>query len=481
MTLQLLDFMPAMPEIVLLVMVCVTILAELFLSKRIPSVSYLLAQLTLVLLFVLSCFQCGEFRTVAFHGLFVSDDISVVLKLFIYIAAFLSFFYSRTYLKDRDIPKGDFYILGLLSVLGMMVLVSAHTLLTVYLGIELMSLPLYAMIALKRNDTIATEASLKYFIMGAVASGMMLYGMSMIYGATGSLNLADIATRAATIWSSQALLFSFSVVFLVLGISFKLAVVPFHMWAPDVYEGAPTAVTIFLSSAPKLAALGMAFRLLALGLPFMHQKWQPLIIIVSVLSVVIGNVFAIYQNNLKRLFAYSGISHMGYVLMGFLAGSQDGYSASLFYMLAYSLMAVASFGLLLLMSKLGFEAVEISHLKGLNQRSPLLAGMMLLVLLSMAGVPPLVGFFAKLLIIKSLVDAGLISLAILAMLFAVVGGFYYLRIIKTMYFEAPAETLDVSYVQKPLQVMFSLNALSLLVLGLIPNALVALCLQAFAN
>ncbi len=480
MTFQWVDIIPVTPEILLLIFACLAIVTELFLSERCRSATYVVAQIALILLFVLSFLQCGEFRSTHFNGLFVSDDVSVLLKLFIYVSAFFSFYYSRTYVEERDIPFGDFYILGLFSILGMMVLVSAYNLLTIYLGLELMSLPLYAMIALKRKDEKTIEAALKYFVMGAVASGMMLYGMSMLYGATGTLAISEIATRAGAIWASHLLLFSFSVVFLMLAIAFKLATVPFHMWAPDVYEGSPTAVTIFISSAPKLAALGMAFRLLAFALPFMHQKWQPLIVVISVLSVILGNVFAIYQSNLKRLFAYSGISHMGYVLMGFLSGTQAGFSASLFYTLVYSLMAVASFGLLLLLSRSGFDSQHIDDLKGLNQRSPLLAAMMLLVLLSMAGVPPLVGFFAKLLIIKSLVDAGLVTLAVVAMIFAVVGGYYYLRIIKTMYFDAPDNEMELQP-SSALSIVYSVNALALLILGLFPNMLVSLCYQAFAS
>lgn len=474
------DLIPAMSEIAVLIMVCVALLGELFLGKRVKNITYITVQLTLIFAFVLSSFQLGLYRTTAFNGLYVSDDMGTLLKSMIYLTALLSFFYGRQYLDDRAVPKGDFYLLGLLSVLGMMVLVSAHALLTVYLGLELMSLPLYAMIALKRDDRKASEASLKYFVMGAVASGMLLYGMSMIYGATGSLEMTEINAHVTSSFQSQHLLLSFAIVFIVAGIAFKLAVVPFHMWAPDVYHGAPSAVTIFISSAPKLAALGMAYRLLVFALPGAAVDWQQLLIIVSLLSVILGNVFAIAQSNIKRLLAYSGIAHMGYVLFGLLVGTNEGYSAALFYILIYGLMAVAGFSLIILMSKKGFEAENISDFKGLNQRSPWLALMMMLVMLSMAGVPPLIGFFSKMLIFKALLNAGFVWLSVLGILFAVVGAYYYLRIIKTMYFDEP-DIVEPLRVTPDMQLVFSINALALLLLGLFPNTIVTLCLQAFAS
>lgn len=474
------DLIPAMPEIAVLIMVCVALLGELFLGNRIKNITYMVVQLTLIFAFVLSAFQLGLYRTIAFNGLFVSDDMGTLLKTMIYLTALLSFFYGRQYLEEREMPRGDFYLLGLISVLGMMVLVSAHALLTVYLGLELMSLPLYAMIALRREDRKASEASIKYFVMGAVASGMLLYGMSMIYGATGSLEMTSINAHVSSSFQSQHLLLSFAIVFIVAGIAFKLAVVPFHMWAPDVYHGSPSAVTIFISSAPKLAALGMAYRLLVFALPAAAVDWQQLLIIVSLLSVALGNVFAIAQTNIKRLLAYSGIAHMGYVLFGLLAGTNEGYSAALFYILMYGLMAVAGFSLIILMSKKGFEAENIEDFKGLNQRSPWLALMMMLVMLSMAGVPPLIGFFSKMLIFKALMNAGFVWLSVVGILFAVVGAYYYLRIIKTMYFDEPDLTTPLA-VTYDMQLVFSVNAIALLLLGLFPNTIVSLCFQAFAS
>jgi NADH-quinone oxidoreductase subunit N len=477
---QIPDFLPAMAEIAVLVMICVALLGELFLGRCVKNIAYIIVQLTLVFAFVLSSFQLGLFRVTTFNGLFVSDDISTLLKSVIYLTAFLSFFYGRHYIDDRKMPRGEFYLLGLISVLGMMVLVSAHSLLTLYLGLELMSLPLYAMIALRRDSMVSSEASLKYFVMGAVASGMLLYGMSMLYGATGSLDISVIAAHVASSWQAQHMLLSFAIVFLVAGISFKLAVVPFHMWAPDVYHGSPSAVTIFLSSAPKLAALGMAYRLLVFALPAAQVDWQQLLIIVSLLSVILGNVFAIAQSNIKRMLAYSGIGHMGYVLFGLVAGTSEGYSAALFYILIYGLMSVASFSLVVIMSRAGFEAENISDFKGLSKRSPWLAFMMLLVMLSMAGVPPLIGFFSKMLIFKALLNAGFVWLSVVGLLFAVVGAYYYLRVIKTMYFEEPDLT-EALVINKDLTFVFSLNALALLGLGLFPNAIVYQCLQAFLS
>ncbi len=479
MTLAMLNIMPASAEMAVLTMACISLLVELFIGRKCKHAAYYIVQLALIIAAVLSSFQLGQYRSLSFNGLFVADDVATLLKFFIYAAAFLSFLYSRHYLDDRKIPSGDFYVLGLFSTLGMMVLVSAHSMLSIYLGLELMSLPLYAMIALRRDDGVATEAAMKYFVMGALASGLLLYGMSMLYGATGSLDLSEVATRLPLVMQTQQLLVSFSVVFLVVAICFKLAVFPFHMWAPDVYQGAPSAVTIFLSSAPKLAAVGMAYRLLVFGMPMSAGQWQQLLILVSLLSVIFGNLFAIAQTNIKRLLAYSGIAHMGYVLFGFVAGTPEGYAASLFYVLIYGLMSVAAFALIIILSRLGFEAENIEDFKGLNTQNPWLAFLMLLVMLSMAGVPPLVGFFSKLMVFKALVATNHLVLAVLGMLFAVVGAYYYLRIIKVMYFDKPAMEEQQS-LSPGLTIAFSFNSLALLVLGLLPNTLMFLCLSAFS-
>ncbi len=469
----------AIPEMFVLSMITLAILAELFLAKRCRHITYAVVQFALVGAFILTCFQLGQARNFAFTGLFVADDIATLLNLFIMLSAFFGFFYSKQYVEDKNIASGEFYILGLFSVLGMMVLTSAHSLLTVYLGLELMSLPLYALIALKRDCAKASEAAIKYFVMGAIASGILLYGMSILYGAVGSLDLGVIAAKTSQVWALQPKMLSFAIVFLVVGVCFKLAVVPFHMWAPDVYQGAPSAVTILISSAPKLAAAGMMFRLFALGLPVLQSQWQPLFVMVAGLSVIIGNLLAVVQTNLKRLFAYSGIAHMGYMLFGLIAGTSEGYSASLYYICVYGLTATAAFGLIVLMSRAGLEAENIEDFKGLNSRSPWLAAMLMIVLFSMAGVPPMVGFFTKLMVLQSLVNTGFMNLALLGLLMAVIGAFNYIRIIKTVYFEKNDVTSDL-LIAKPMKAVFSINALSLLVLGIFPNILIQYCIAAFA-
>lgn len=474
------NFAIALPEIFVLAMGALTLLAEIMLGKKYRNLSYLLVQVTLIVATILSYAQVGEFSTVSFSGLFVSDDIANILKIFIYISAFGAFYYSHQYLEDKEIPQSEYYILGLFSTLGMMVLVSAHSLLTIYLGLETLSFPIYAMIALRRHSEHAIEASLKYFVMGAIASGILLYGMSMIYGATGSLDLSTIASTVASIQSTQHLMLSFALMFIIVGIGFKLASVPFHMWAPDVYTGAPSAATMFLSTAPKLAAMGMAFRLLLVALPSIATQWQPILIALALLSTVVGNLVAIAQKNIKRMLAYSAISQVGYALFGLLAGTQAGYAAALFYMAVYALMALAGFGLIVMMSKAGFEAEHIEDFKGLNTRNPWLAFMMMIVMFSMAGVPPTVGFFAKLLVLKALIDVNLAWVALVGVLFAVVGAYYYIRIIKVMYFDSPKINEPI-VISADLRLVFSLNALSLLVLGLFPGGLIQACMNAFTG
>ena len=479
MSIELAQIANAIPEIFILILATSAILAELFVGPRCRNISYFVVQGAIIGAFILTAFQVGVSSNVIFSGLFISDDIAAVLKLFVLLSSFFAFNYSRQYIEDRNIPTGEFYILGLFSVLGMMVLISAHSLLTIYLGLELMSLPLYALIALKRESGTASEAAMKYFVMGALASGILLYGMSMLYGALGTLDLGMIAERTPSAWQTEPLMLSFALVFLVVGVCFKLAAVPFHMWAPDVYHGSPSAVTILISSAPKLAAAGMMFRLFVLALPSIKMQWQPLFIIVSVLSVIIGNLLAVVQTNLKRLFAYSGIAHMGYMLFGLIAGTNEGYAASLYYISVYGITSVAAFGLIVIMSRMGLEAENISDFRGLNSRNSWLAAMMLIILFSMAGVPPMVGFFTKLLVLKALVSSRFIVLALVGLLCAVIGAFNYIRIVKSMYFESAEVDADLAVSSSSL-VSFSFNAIVLLLLGIFPNALIKLCMQAFS-
>jgi len=470
----------ALPEMIVLVTACVSLLGDLFLRHRFPSIAYISATCGVLLAAFVSYLYIGQFSAVILHGLFISDDMAQLMKLFILLAVVLCFFYSKQYNDERKIPAGDYYVLGLFSTLGMMTLVSAHSFLTVYLGLELVSLPLYAMTAMRRSDGDASEAALKYFVMGAIASGMLLYGISLVYGATGNLDLHDVANTISLNGLQHSSLLSFALVFIIAGVGFKLAAIPFHMWAPDVYDGAPTSVTIFISSAPKIAAVGMMLRILTLGLVDLSSTWQQMILIMALLSTGLGSVLAIAQSNIKRLLAYSTIAHLGYVLFGVLSATSAGYSASLYYVLVYALMSAAAFGLIILMSRSGVEIEQIDDLKGLNKRSPWLAFLMMIVMLSMAGVPPTVGFFTKLLVLKALVDAHMTWVAVLGLIFAVIGAYYYLRIIKVMYFDDAVDSAPVQ-ISKTANVIFSTNCLLLLFWGIFPSTLVTACINAFAS
>ncbi|WED43158.1 NADH-quinone oxidoreductase subunit NuoN [Legionella cardiaca] len=470
----------ALPEMIVLITACVALLGDLFLRHRYKSIAFIIAEIGLILAAGVSFLFLGSFKTTILGGLFISDDMAQLMKLFIYLCVFLGFFYSRNYIDERQIPSGDYYILGLFSTLGMMVLVSAHSLLTIYLGLELLSLPLYAMTAIRRTNSDAAEAAMKYFVMGAIASGMLLYGLSLLYGATGKLDLLDIANAVAANWQQQNMLLSFALVFILAGVGFKLAAMPFHMWAPDVYQGAPTSVTLFLSTAPKVAAVGMGLRLLTLALPDASAQWQQLLIVMALLSTGLGNMLAITQSNIKRLLAYSAISHIGYALFGILAATAAGYAAALYYVLVYALMTVAAFGLIVLMSKNGVEIEAVDDLKGLNKRNPWIAFMMLIIMFSMAGVPPTVGFFTKLLVLKALVDVNLTWVAVLGLIFAVMGAYYYVRIVKVMYFDEATDANQLQF-STPMNLVFSANCLALLFLGIFPAGLISACINAFAS
>lgn len=468
----------ATPEIIILATACIALLGDLFVRERCSSIALYCSLIGLALAGLSSYVLLNQYQMVIFNGLFISDDIAHLMNLFISISAFLCFWYSKDYINERKIASGDYYVLGLFSTLGMMILVSAHSMLTIYLGLELLSLPLYAMTAIRRTNSDASEAAMKYFIMGAIASGMLLYGISLIFAATGQLDLSLIAQAISTNWQEQSGLLSFALVFITVGVGFKLAAAPFHMWAPDVYEGAPSSVTLFISTAPKIAAMGMAIRLFTLGLVDIAAQWQHLLLIMALLSTGLGNLLAITQTNIKRLFAYSAISHMGYALFGLLAATAAGYAAALYYVLIYALMSVGAFGLIVLMSRDGIEVEQITDLKGLNKRNPWLAFMMMIVLFSMAGVPPTVGFFVKLFVLKALIDVQLTWVAVLGLAFAVIGAFYYLRIIKVMYFD-DTDAAPV-HLSRLTTVLFSANCLSLLYFGLFPGALVAACMSAFS-
>lgn len=470
------NFLLALPEIFILGMACVLLLIDLFLKDQDRYLTYLFSLFTLILVAALTIHGYSGERQISFNGNYVADGISQVLKLGVYFAVFVVFVYAKDYLRDRNMFKGEFYTLGLFGMLGMMIMISAHSLLALYLGLELLSLSMYAMVAMQRGSTGASEAAMKYFVLGAIASGMLLYGMSMIYGATGTLDLTGIANKAAT---ADKTLMAFGLVFLLVGVAFKLGAVPFHMWLPDVYEGAPTAVTLYIGSAPKIAAFALLIRLLGGGLMNLHDQWQSILIILAVLSMAVGNIVAIAQTNLKRMLAYSTISHVGFLLLGVLTGTQSGFSASMFYALTYVLMALGGFGMIMLISRKGFEGDKLDDFKGLNKRSPWYAFMMLILMFSMAGVPPFLGFWAKLSVLEAVIASGMIWLAVVGVVFSVIGVFYYLRIIKLMYFDEPAseEELECS---ADMRFMISANALMVLAIGLFPGALMAVCAAAFS-
>jgi NADH-quinone oxidoreductase subunit N len=437
-----------------------------------------LAQLALLGTLFLTLNSMSTETVLTFSDTFVRDPMSDILKVAIYLATFITFLYSKDYLRDRGIFKGEFYLLGLFGALGMMILVSAHNLLTLYLGLELLSLSLYAMVAMQRDSILASEAAMKYFVLGAIASGMLLYGMSIIYGLTGTLDLGAIATQITS--QTPGVLLSFGLVFIIVGIAFKLGAVPFHMWVPDVYQGAPTAVTLYIGSAPKIAAFAMLMRLLVDGLMGLHAQWEGILIILAVLSMGIGNLLAIAQGNIKRMLAYSTISHVGFLILGALTGTKSGFAASMFYTLAYVLMSLGAFGIVMLLSRKGFEAENLDDYKGLNARSPWYAFMMLIVMFSMAGVPPFLGFWAKLVVLQEVIAADMTWLAVVGVVFSVIGAYYYLRIIKLMYFDQAEDTTPlVSSLDTRL--MLSLNGLAILGLGLFPGGLMAVCLAALSG
>lgn len=464
----------AVPEIFILSMACIILVVDLFLTEKNRHITYFLSQLTLVVAFFLTLNLFSNETFYIFSDTFVADPMSSILKLGIYIATFVTFLYSKDYLKERNIFSGEYFVLGLFGVLGMMIMTSASSFLTLYLGLELLSLCLYAMVALQRDSSIASESAMKYFVLGAIASGMLLYGMSMLYGATGSLDLQVISQQLSSVTDKTIL--AFGLVFVIIGVAFKLGAVPFHMWIPDVYQGSPTAVTLYIASAPKIAAFAMLMRLLVGGLLELHAQWQGILIILAVASMAIGNIVAISQMNIKRMLAYSAISHVGFLMLGVLSGSAEGFAASMFYIITYVLMSLASFGMIIIMSRKGFEADKLDDYKGLNQRNPWFAFMMMFIMFSMAGVPPFVGFWAKLSVLKAVVSADLLWLAAVAVVFSIIGAFYYLRIIKVMYFDKAEDTQAIECATD-LRWVFSINAALILFIGLMPDSLIALCKQ----
>ena len=469
---------PAYPELFMLIALCVILVADLFVADENRIVTYGLTQAALIACTFVTWFSAPLQPVYTFSGMFVADLMSGVLKVLVCVAVMIVLAYSRPYVSARGLFRGEFFVLLLFATLGMMVMISANHLLVLYLGLELMMLSLYSMIALQRDSPMATEAAMKYFVLGALASGLLLYGMSMIYGATGTLEITELAQLISE-GSVIGVVLVFGLVFIVAGIGFELGVVPFHMWVPDVYQGAPSAVTLFVSSVPKIAGFALIIRLLgqALGAEHLTVEWQQMLVVMAVLSIVIGNVTAIVQTNLKRMLAYSTISHMGFVLLGVLAGDENGYSAAMFYMIVYVLMNLGAFGILLLLSRSGFEAENLEDFKGLNQRSPWYAFVMLLVMFSMVGIPPTVGFYAKLAVLQALLTAGYLGVAVVAVLFSVVGAFYYLRVVKLMYFDAPTDHQPITPAAD-IKMLMGLNGAAVLFFGVVPQPLMALCLYA---
>ena len=469
----------ATPEIFLLVMTCVVMVLDLFTpaDKR-EGRLFILSIGTLALL-CFTLYGLGNPMVAprfAFNGMFVVDGMAVILKFAIAISVAMVIVYSRAYLAARKLFTGEFIALIMFATLGMMIMVSANHFISLYLGLELLALSSYAMVALNRDSATSTEAAMKYFILGALASGLLLYGLSMIYGATGSL---DVSRVASVIRASRGIdpLIMFGLVFTVSGLAFKLGVAPFHMWVPDVYHGAPTAMTLFIGSAPKLAAFGFIMRILADSLGGAVGDWQGMLVILSVLSMALGNIIAIAQTNLKRMLAYSTISHMGFLLLGILAGTKNGYASGMFYVITYVLMTAGSFGMIMLLSRAGFEADNIDDFKGLNQRSPTYALLMLFIIFSMAGIPPFLGFWAKLAVLEGVLNAGYTWLVVFAVLMSVIGAFYYLRIIKVMYFDRPTDTSPIA-ATLDMRGLLVINAFALLALGIFPGALMTACLNA---
>ena len=473
------DFMPVLPELFVLTMTCLVLVVDVFLEQRQRHITYGLAQLTLLGAALLTLVTYAHAPVTTMFGHYVKDAMGDLLKLFIYLSSAAVFLYSRDYLRRRNLFKGEYYVLGLFGVLGMMVMVSAHSLLSVYLGLELLSLSLYALVAVDRDSPVASEAAMKYFVLGSLASGMLLYGISMIYGATGSVDLQLVADAAGK-QGVDNLVLVFGLVFLVVGLSFKLGAVPFHMWLPDVYQGAPTSVTLFIGSAPKLAAFALIMRVLVEGLGSLQGDWQQMLVILAVLSIATGNLIAIAQTNIKRMLAYSTISHIGFMLLGILAGTPDGYAAAMFYTIVYVLMAVGAFGVIILLSRTGFEAENIDDFKGLNDRHPWLAFVMMMIMMSMAGVPFLAGFYAKWMVLQAAVNIGLVWLAIFGVVFSVIGAFYYLRVVKCIYFDK-SERSELIEISLDTEIIISVNGLLLVVIGLYPTALMTWCSAALLN
>jgi len=490
------EFYLVVPEIWMASMASLILIVDLYLTEKTRWVTYCLSQITLIAAFYFTGSLMGQGPTTAFYETFILDDVGNILKLFIFIFGFFVFMYSRKYLEEHNANRGEYFVLCLFSILGMMVLVSARSFLTLYLGLELFALPIYALVAWvkgssldfglsspkSRLDPLSSEAAMKYFVMGAMASCMLLYGVSLLYGVTGSFGIAEISgfLRQET---EIPLAVLFGLMFILVGLAFKFGAVPFHMWIPDVYQGSPTAVTLFISTLPKLAGFGMAIRILLDTFHDLSPHWQELMIIMAILSMAVGNIAAIAQSNLKRMLAYSTIAHMGFLFLGLLAGPESGYAAALVYVIIYALMALGAFGIIIALSYRGFEFENIEDFKGLAKREPWIALMMMFILLSLTGIPPFAGFYAKFLVLNALIHAGYVWLAAVAVLFSVIGAYYYLRVIKVMFFDEPKTALPLQYqkVSKSAVALVAINGFAVLLLGIFPAFIFDLAVSAFVR
>ena len=473
------DLMTLLPEIIVLTMAMGILLISLFLKPEKKIINYILAQISLAAVAFAIINTHTQSISYAFSDMFVDDTLSDILKLMMVVATSIMLVYTRQYMKLRNLFKGEYYALVLFALLGMMIMVSGQNLITIYMGLELLSLCLYTLVAFDRDNPKSTEAAMKYFVLGALASGLLLYGMSMIYGVTGSLNLNEIAA-VLTQGNFNRNVLTLGLVFIVSGLAFKFGAVPFQMWVPDVYEGAPTHITLFIGSVPEFAAFAIAIRLLAQGLESLVIDWQNMLLIMAVLSIAIGNFAAIAQTNLKRMLAYSTISHIGFLLFGFMSGTLNGYASSMFYITAYVIMTLAGFGMILLLSRQGFESDQLDDLKGLNRRSPWAAFLMLVTMFSMAGIPPTIGFYAKFTVMQAALQAGYLWAVVFAVIMTTIGAFYYLRIVKLMYFDEPNNAIKIN-APLDMQLVLSINALTLIALGILPQTLMQICGVAIVN
>jgi NADH-quinone oxidoreductase subunit N len=475
------DLMPALPEMVMLAMTCLVLVVDLFLPQEKRGFTLLLSVVTLGLVIAAVIAVAPASEVSSFGGSFILDQLAVVLKIATCGITILVFVYSRDYLADHNMYKGEYYVLGLFATLGMMIMISAHSFLLVYLGLELLSLSLYAMIAFNRNSSSAAEAAMKYFVLGAMASGLLLYGISIFYGITGTLDLNQVSASINAQLDQHPVALGFALTFIVVGLCFKLGAVPFHMWLPDIYQGSPTSVTLFIGTAPKIAGFAMAIRLLVDGLGDLQVEWSQMLTVLAIASLALGNIIALAQTNFKRMLAYSTISHVGFILLGILSTTANGYASAMFYTLTYVITASVAFGVLLVLNRKGCEAEDISDLGGLNDAHPWYAALLAIAMFSMAGVPPTVGFYAKLSVLQAVIQVDLLWLAVAAVLFSVIGLFYYLRIIKVMYFDKPTAEQTITIKEAlDVKVLLSANGLSLILLGVFPSSLMAYCILAFS-